>query len=107
MKVPRLGVESELYPLAYTRVTATPDLSHVYDLHCSSGQHRILNPLSEARDRTQVLMDTSAVSYPLSHKGNSCVLFCVHIYMWLIVSVCVCVCVCVRVLTAHKIEQRV
>ena len=25
MEVPRLGVESELYPLAYTTATATPD----------------------------------------------------------------------------------
>ena len=25
MKVPRLGVESELYPLAYTTATAMPD----------------------------------------------------------------------------------
>ena len=50
MKVPRLGVESELYLSAYTRATAMWDPSHVYDLHYSSWQHRILNPLSEARD---------------------------------------------------------
>ena len=29
MEVPRLGVESELQPPAYTRATATQDLSHV------------------------------------------------------------------------------
>ena len=34
--VPRLGVESELYKLAYTTVTAIQDLSHVCDLHHSS-----------------------------------------------------------------------
>ena len=31
------------------------------DLHYSSQQHWILNPLSEARDRTHILMDTSQV----------------------------------------------
>ena len=31
------------------------------DLHHSSQQHRILNPLSEARDLTHILMDTSRV----------------------------------------------
>ena len=36
--------------LAYTTATATQDLSHVYDLHGSSPQCRMLNPLSEARD---------------------------------------------------------
>ena len=47
MEVPRLEVELELQPLACT--TATPDPSRVCDLHQSSQQHRILNPLSEAR----------------------------------------------------------
>ena len=37
MEVPRLEVESELLQLlAYTTVTATPDRSHVCDLHHSS-----------------------------------------------------------------------
>ena len=39
--------------------TAVQDLSHVCDLHYSSQQGQILNPLSGARDQTQVLMDTS------------------------------------------------
>ena len=38
-----------------------PDPSHVCDLLHSSQQCRILNPLSEAWDRTRVLMDTSQV----------------------------------------------
>ena len=63
MEVPRLGVESELQLLAYTTATAMPDLIHVYELHHSSWQGRILNPLSEARDQTCVLMDTSQVCY--------------------------------------------
>ena len=35
------------------------DLSHVCNLYHSSWQHQILNPLSEARDVTCVLTDTS------------------------------------------------
>ena len=34
-------------------------------------QHQIFNPLSEARDQTCILMDTSWVPNPLSHNGNS------------------------------------
>ena len=52
MEVFRLGVASELQLMAYATVTAiaTQDLSHVFDLHHSSWQCRILNPLSKARD---------------------------------------------------------
>ena len=56
MEVSRLGVELELQLLAYTRATATPDLSHICKLHHSSRKCWILNPLSEARDQTQSLM---------------------------------------------------
>ena len=52
VEVPRLGIKSELQPLAYITATATPDLSHVCNLRHSSQQRRILNPLSEARDGT-------------------------------------------------------
>ena len=50
---------------------ATPDPSCTCDLHCSSWQHRTLNPLSEVRDWTWVLMVTSWVLNPLSHNRNS------------------------------------
>ena len=50
MEVPNLGVESELQLPAYTTVTATWDPSLIHDLHHSSQQCLILNPLSEARD---------------------------------------------------------
>uniref|UniRef100_A0A8D0PQP5 Uncharacterized protein n=1 Tax=Sus scrofa TaxID=9823 RepID=A0A8D0PQP5_PIG len=56
IEVPRLGVKSELQLPAYATATATQDLSHVCDLHHSSRQRRILNPLSEARDQTRNLM---------------------------------------------------
>ena len=57
MEIPRLGVESELQPLACTTATATPDPSRICDLHHSSWQCWILTPLSEVRDRTHILMD--------------------------------------------------
>ena len=56
MEVPKLGVQLELQLLAYTTATATSDLSLVCDLYNSSRPHRILNPLSEARDRNCNLM---------------------------------------------------
>ena len=71
MEVPRLGVESELQLLAYSAATATQDLSHVCNLHDSSQQCQILNPLSKARDRTHNLMVPSQIRQPLSHDGNS------------------------------------
>ena len=64
MEVPRLGVESKLKLPAYSTAIATWDLSRVCDLHHSSRQHQILNPLSEARDQTYVLMDTSQIPFP-------------------------------------------
>ena len=61
MDVPRPGVESELYLPAYTTAIAMWDLSGICNLHCSSRQHWILNPLSEARYLICVLMHTSQV----------------------------------------------
>ena len=77
MLVPRLGGESELQLPAYTTATAMQDLSRVCDLHHSSQQHRILNPLSETRDRTRNLMDTMSGLFPLHHNESSelCSLF--------------------------------
>ena len=64
------GVESELQPLAYTTAAATLDLSHVCDLHHSSWQRQILNPLSEARDQTHVLVEPSWVCYCWATTGE-------------------------------------
>ena len=56
-----LGVKLELQPLACITATATPDPGRICDLHDSSWQRQILNPLREARDQTHVFMDTSQV----------------------------------------------
>ena len=61
MQVPRLGVESELP--AYTTATPTLDPSCVCNLHHSSLQCWILNPLIEARDQTCNLMDANQICF--------------------------------------------
>ena len=63
MEIPRLEVEAELYQLAYTTATETPDLSQVCNLHHSSQQNQLLNPMNEARDGTPILIDTSQICY--------------------------------------------
>ena len=70
MEIPRLGVESELQLPAYTTATATPDPSHVCDLHPNSQQCRILNPLSKARNRTHNLMVSSWVHFYCATTGT-------------------------------------
>ena len=45
-------------------------LSHVGDLHHSSRQHRILNPLSKARDQTRVLLGTSWICFCWAMMGT-------------------------------------
>ena len=63
MDVPRLGVKSELQLPAYTTATVTWDPSRICNLHLSSQQPWILNPLSEARGGTCVLMDASQMRF--------------------------------------------
>ena len=70
MEFPRLVVESELQLLAYTTATATWDLSHVFDLHHSSQECQILNPLSKAGDRIHMLMDTSWINFHRATTGT-------------------------------------
>ena len=70
MEVPSLTVKSELQLPAYTTVTATPDLSPVFDLHHSSQLRLILNPLSEARDRTCNLMVPSRIRFRCTTTGT-------------------------------------
>ena len=75
MEGPRLGVQLELQLLAYTTATATQDLSHVCDLHHCSQQSQILNPLSEARDRTCNLMVPSWIHFCYATTGTPTFLF--------------------------------
>ena len=80
MEVPGLGVESKLQLQAHTTATAMLDPSLICDRHHSSWQHRILNPLSEARDRTCVLLDISWVHYHGATMGTPYVCVCVYMY---------------------------
>ena len=69
-EVSRLGIESELQPLTYTTATATRDLRRICDLRHSSRQWWILNPLSEARDRTGNLMGPSRIHFRWAMMGT-------------------------------------
>ena len=72
MEVPRLDVKLELQLPAYTSATATQDPSHICNLHSSSWQSNagsILKPLSEARDGTCLLMDTSQILFHCATMG--------------------------------------
>ena len=71
IKVPRLGVESELQLSACATATAMWDPSHACNLHHSSWQCQILKPLSKTRNRICILMDASGARILLSHNGNS------------------------------------
>ena len=70
MGAPRLGIKSELFPLAYATATAMPGPSLVCNLHHSSQQCRILSSLRKARDQTCVLMDTSQIHFCWATMGN-------------------------------------
>ena len=71
MEVPRLGV--------FATAIATWDQSCICDLSCSLEQHRILNPLSEARDRILILMDTGGILNLLSHNKTALAI----VFLWI------------------------
>ena len=83
-EVPRLGLKLELLPLAYARATAMPDESQICNLHYSSRQCQILNPLSEARDRTCNLMVPSRICFHCSTTGTpqGCILIPSSFRLW-------------------------
>ena len=72
MEVPSLGIKSEVQLLATATATVTAKqyLSCVCDVHHSSRQCGILNPLSEARD-SRNLMDTSQIHFHCATMGTS------------------------------------
>ena len=83
MKVPRLGVESELQLLVYTTATAIldPTTPWIFQDHADLPitpwltECWILNPLSKARVLTRVLMDPSQGSLPPSYNGTPILIF--------------------------------
>ena len=70
MEVLRPGVDLELHLPAYATATETQNPSLICELHHSSQQRRIPNPLGKAGDRTCGLLDPSQDCSPLSHEGN-------------------------------------
>ena len=70
MEISRLAVEWELQLPDYTTATAMPDLSHICDLHHSSWQHQILNPLIKLRDQTHNLMVPSQIRFHCTSMGT-------------------------------------
>ena len=70
MEVPRLGDESALPLVAYPTAIVMWDPSCICDLHHNSWQCWILNPLTEARNRTHILMDASRVRYCWATMGT-------------------------------------
>ena len=72
MEVGRLEVESELQLPAYGTATAIakPDPSHVCNLHHSSQQCQIVNPLSKGRYRTRNLMVPSQICFHCTMMGT-------------------------------------
>ena len=70
--VPRLGVESELKLRTRSQPQAKTSELHLGTMSQLSGRQLwILNPLSEAREQTHILVDTCWVLNLLSHNGNS------------------------------------
>ena len=70
MEAPRLGVKLELQLPAFATAAATWDPRCICDLHHSSQQHWMLNPLSRARDQTRILTDTSRVRFCQATTGT-------------------------------------
>ena len=80
-----LGIESELQLPAYTSATATQDPSSICDLHHSSLQCQILNPLSKARDQTHSLMVLSQIRFCWARTGTPRVILkrlVVEVFSW-------------------------
>ena len=74
MEVLRLGEganwSNSCRPTATATATAMPYPSCICDLYHSSRQCRILNPLSEAKDRTCVLIDTNQICFHWAKMGT-------------------------------------
>ena len=84
MEVPRLGSNW----ICSCRPTPQPQqcLRHIRDLSHSLWQLWILNPLSEARDQTCILMDTNHFLNPLSHSGTLNSAFLISFWVMLLLG---------------------
>ena len=69
VEIPRLGVESELQLPGYTTAIAMQDPSHIFNLYHSSWQCWLPDPMTEARNWTHILMDSSRICFHCPHKG--------------------------------------
>ena len=70
MEIPRLEVQLELQLPVYAIATAMQDPSCVFNLHHTSWQRQVLNPLSKARDRTCNLMVPSWIRFHCTMTGT-------------------------------------
>ena len=68
--------------------TATQDPSRICNLHHSSPQHWILNPLSKARDQTHILMDSSQIRFRCTIVGTSLYFRCVFFPLFSVFCFC-------------------
>ena len=59
MQVPGIGVKLELKLPAYATAIAARDPGRIFDLRRNLRPHWILKPLSEARDRNSILVETT------------------------------------------------
>ena len=64
------GEKLKLQLLGYTTATGTRDSSRVPNLHHSSWQCQIPDPLSEARNQTHILMDPSWILFRCATAGT-------------------------------------
>ena len=83
MEIPRLGVELELQLSTYTRTTTMPDSICICELHHSSWQCWLLNPLSEARGQTRILMNASSNGTCWATTGMPRFLFSFFLFFFL------------------------
>ena len=120
----RLGVELELQLPACVTARARQDPSRICNLHHSSRQGRILNPLSKARDWTHILKDPGQVCSLLSHERELLEIFFsdretiwgrtwgrgeMHITMWLLKTIKALLCLIVLpfiLLTLQEFSQK-
>ena len=75
MEFSRLGIWIRAVAVGYAIATAVPDPSCICNLHHSSWQCQILNPLNKARDRTCFLMDMSQICFHCTTAGTPAIIF--------------------------------